>query len=585
MASPRSSVDAASTSSSSESHYSSSFLLGSQSIPSEKGSSSRTRTASTAFLSLSGLRRRAIYVTVAAIFSGILFANLCFTLASSGHRYVKYQDFTHYLSERIRSQRNANSINNSLLSGSRPTVVALVSFSTRSRTEILDCYLKQNLVKNGGLLDRVIFSPENTTDAELDWLRGVVVDTDGYNLLDSDDHDIEPYHPLADKLIPLRDSENINGAVGRSWKLAETLAQHLDMLSIQEQPESLFLFINSETIYISPNAIASMIYTQHTQPEFSIVQANMVNQPVLSWLHNNMGIVKPYRPEGQYFFTKDQHEDGSKVFDALRDFLDGAKTKRDIGSSSPWRASELPLWSLEETTESAGDENTNSPLLFGIPIDFKPPQQKHRWLPYDERQTTDNTQLNFRHRPSLTTPLTQHIFSLTGPGKWPWTLSAQTLYSFLEHLEEEHDLANPGPNATIALVRSGLARYSLPLWTFSASPPLAPSFFILSSSTLQTLSSSFPYHIDASHQDEIPEQQNEEPTLAKWITSEKVVQMLGGKGAVVDGNAITARFLPGRIGKSEWLDVDRKEVGRGLEGTDLLERFAGYAKEVGCRAI
>ena len=548
-------------------------------------------------------------MTLFSILAGILFANLLFNFASTGHEPLSYENYQHYVSERLKASRYPNQIENSLLAGSKPTVVALVSFSSRSRTEILDCYLQQNLVRNGGLIDRVIFSPEATAEEETDWLRQAVSGTESYNLIGMrSDASYEGYAALEERLIPLQGVEEIHGSVGRSWKLAETLAKHLTSVSEPGTTEPLFLFINSETIYLSPAAIASMIYTQQTQPEYSMVQANVVNQQVLSWLHNKMGVVKPYRPE-----TKDDTSEtelhppepqsesnsadaGHSIFDELNDKLrDFEHEKRSDSPSFSWRASDLPLWTTEsaisllDTTDAA-----SVPLLFGVPIDFQPPSYRHRWLPYDSRRSSQTSSftdqaLNFHHRPSLSTPITQEIFSSTGSGKWPWTLSTQQLYSFLEHLEEELDLNSTPSNSSTSTSTSrptgitGLARYQLPRWDISSIPSLAPSLFLLSSSDLLALTPTFPFHIRPSH-DSASAQDNEEPTLARWLASQAAIDALGGRGAIIDGHAIAARFLPGNVGKSEWLDVDGQEVRRGLEGTDLLDRFRAYGDEVGCSA-
>jgi hypothetical protein len=601
MTRTRSSSNVSSDSSSLQSVHSSTFLLAPTAILNEKFPSlPRPRTLSIASIaSFGNLRRRGLYLILLTVIVGVLSANLFFNFAVVGGNTISYDNFQHYLSHHLNSHAYSNPIDNTLLAGSKPPVVALVSFSSRSRAEVLDCYLQQNLISNGGLLDRVIFSSETSSEEDLDWLRYTVTETEGYNLIGSlYDGTVERYVGLSDKIIPLQEIDNIPGSVGRSWKVAAALARNIAQLSGPEGLEPLFIFVNAETIYLSPTTIASMIYTQQTQPEYSIVQANVVNQQVLSWLHNRMGVVKPYRPQGNSLEAETEllpPEPNSNVFDDLWNQLNSIKTeKRSASSSFPWRASELPLWSLEDAAAFTSSEaSTVSPLLFGVPIDFQPPAYKQRWLPYDERQMHQTSAINslveedmdFHQRPSLSTPLTQSVFSLTGPGKWPWTVSAQQLYSFLEHLEEEHELSQfSDTNSTQSFSQiRGLARYHLPLWTFSTSPPLSPTLFLVSASDLQALTPSFPFHIEPASPTGSA-QDNEEPTLARWITSETVVtQYLNGRGAVVDGHAIAARFLPGSVGRSDRSDVEGEEVRRGLESTDLLERFWGYAGEVGCR--
>ena len=390
MTSPRSSFTSETEVSSSASDHSSNFLLTPATLLSEKFSSlPRPRTPSIAsIVNLGNIRRRAIYVTLFAIFAGVLVANVFFNFASSTRHHNTYINFQDYLSEHLNSHQSSSQVDNIFLAGSKPTVVALVSFNSRSRTEILDCYLQQNLVHNDGLIDRVVFSPEIDSKNQLDWLADLVSQTDGYNLISTSLDSTASWHDgLNDKLIPLPGSEDVGGSIGRSWKLADALARNMVHAAKPDDPGLLFLFINSETIYLSPTAIASMIQTQQTQPEYSLVQANMVNQPVLSWLHDKMGVVKPYRPELRYLDSasdpvpaessaeSEPTEPDRTIFDELADQMSHLddKVKRSESTSSSWRASELPLWFPKDVSDTPNDLDYSSPLIFGVPIDFQPP--------------------------------------------------------------------------------------------------------------------------------------------------------------------------------------------------------------------
>ncbi|KAI4201765.1 MAG: hypothetical protein LQ346_002076 [Caloplaca aetnensis] len=59
-------------------------------------------------------------------------------------------------------------------------VVGLVFYGRRSRVEILDCYLKQNLKSNGGLLDEVVFLARTDNADDLAFLDRLVRETPGY---------------------------------------------------------------------------------------------------------------------------------------------------------------------------------------------------------------------------------------------------------------------------------------------------------------------------------------------------------------------------------------------------------------------
>jgi len=59
-------------------------------------------------------------------------------------------------------------------------VIAIVFFGRIDRISILDCYLRKNLVHNGGWLDEVIFVVNAHSSDSLAWLDLVVSKTPGY---------------------------------------------------------------------------------------------------------------------------------------------------------------------------------------------------------------------------------------------------------------------------------------------------------------------------------------------------------------------------------------------------------------------
>ncbi|KAI4168781.1 MAG: hypothetical protein LQ348_007435 [Seirophora lacunosa] len=63
-------------------------------------------------------------------------------------------------------------------------IVGLVFYGRRSRVEILDCYLKQNLVANGGLLSEVIFIARTDNADDLAFLDELVANTPAYTRRD-----------------------------------------------------------------------------------------------------------------------------------------------------------------------------------------------------------------------------------------------------------------------------------------------------------------------------------------------------------------------------------------------------------------
>jgi hypothetical protein len=49
-------------------------------------------------------------------------------------------------------------------------VVGLVFYGRRASVSILECYLKRNLVTNGGILDEVVFAARTQDEDDLEWL-------------------------------------------------------------------------------------------------------------------------------------------------------------------------------------------------------------------------------------------------------------------------------------------------------------------------------------------------------------------------------------------------------------------------------
>lgn len=59
-------------------------------------------------------------------------------------------------------------------------IIGLVFFGRRPTVEILDCYLKKNLVSNGGYLDEVQFVTLKATEEDLAWLDQLLLGTNEY---------------------------------------------------------------------------------------------------------------------------------------------------------------------------------------------------------------------------------------------------------------------------------------------------------------------------------------------------------------------------------------------------------------------
>lgn len=157
-------------------------------------------------------------------------------------------------------------------------------------------------------------------------------------------------------------------------------------------------------VYAGSEAIPKLVYTKLNHPESFVVSANVINSPLLGWLHYHLGAIRAYLPELS---------------------PPSADTKHDRGTTETWRASELPKWQ--------GPENFTFPLVDKGDAMFgglktgepgAPPFDGHRWLPL----TNSITEI-------YRTPIANVEYAPWGPGWKCWAIAAQQHYSFLEHLE------------------------------------------------------------------------------------------------------------------------------------------------------
>ncbi|KAL6789796.1 hypothetical protein J3E68DRAFT_86980 [Trichoderma sp. SZMC 28012] len=165
-------------------------------------------------------------------------------------------------------------------------VMALVFFGRRQTVSILDCYLKRNLVKNGGVLDGVIFVVRTKDAANLALLDKMVASEPAYERMQVD---------LKSK------------GYTSSYEFI--------------QDDVMYIKMDDDIVYIEDTAIKAIASAKASRPDVYIMSANVVNQILFSWLHRNFGAVKPYLPE-----------------------LTERPADNDSVPLTDWRTSVLPSW-------------------------------------------------------------------------------------------------------------------------------------------------------------------------------------------------------------------------------------------------
>ncbi|MCJ1427508.1 hypothetical protein MMC29_005411 [Sticta canariensis] len=202
-------------------------------------------------------------------------------------------------------------------------IIALIFYGRPETVSILDCYMKQNLVSNGGFLDEVHWAVNTENENDLKYLDGLVETSEEYKKI----------------VLPRLGFESI-------WENAV-------------ERGNLYIKIDDDVVYVHEDAIPNLIYTKLKHPDAFDVSANLVNSPSLSWLHYHLGAVHAYLPE----------------------------TKAPDGTPEPdvWRASLLPTWEGDNISFPLGT-STNGAGFVENDDPGAPPFKGHRWLPLRDKK-------------------------------------------------------------------------------------------------------------------------------------------------------------------------------------------------------
>lgn len=134
------------------------------------------------------------------------------------------------------------------------SATALVFYGRKQFVEILNCYLEQNLIDNGGLLTEVIFNAKTNDTSDLEYLDRLIASHPGRYF-----------------------RKNITNL---KWTF-ETHYQSLDS-------ERYYFKIDDDIVYIHPNAFELMLEAKLMYSDVAFVSANIINHPVLASVHAQM---------------------------------------------------------------------------------------------------------------------------------------------------------------------------------------------------------------------------------------------------------------------------------------------------------
>ncbi|KIW66734.1 hypothetical protein PV04_06034 [Phialophora macrospora] len=244
-------------------------------------------------------------------------------------------------------------------------VIGLVFFGRKSRVELLRCYIERNLVDHGGWLDEVHWVKNTDNSEDLKYLEAILASSPRYKTVELEGVGFVGY--------------------GQAWGKLER--------------GSLYVKIDDDVVWFDDDTIPRIVSMKLAHPEYLLVSANMINSPLMGWVHYHMGALHPYLPEIADFEPDIFH--------------------RSQPSRKPWAHWLYPYWT--------------GPTDYFFGINQEPPYDGHRWLRL--RNDTD------MHR----TPASEIEYATWGTGLKSWAIAAQEHYSFLENLAEGNlDLCRMG---------------------------------------------------------------------------------------------------------------------------------------------
>ncbi|KAJ9601864.1 hypothetical protein H2200_013637 [Cladophialophora chaetospira] len=169
---------------------------------------------------------------------------------------------------------------------------------------------------------------------------------------------------------------------------------HLYLSNKSSRTNSRGLHIEPEYIWLDDETIPSLVTTKLPHPEDVVVSTNMINFPLMSWVHYHMNALHPYLPE-------------------VRDLPSTFVVEAGVPNTSrrSWHYRDYPYWS--------------GPTDEVFHHDFDPSYEGHRWL-----RLPDDSEIE-------RTPLARLQYNTWGTGLANWEVTTPVLYSFLENLAEQ----------------------------------------------------------------------------------------------------------------------------------------------------
>ena len=258
-------------------------------------------------------------------------------------------------------------------------IIGLIFFGRPDTVSILDCYLRKNLLSNGGWLDEVHFVINTDKKDDIEWLDTMIPEVKEYKKIETDSKEFTIQ------------KEGYNSG----WATCND--------------KDMYIKIDDDIVFFDDDAIPNIVYSLMNHPEALNVVSTLINSPETGWLHYRLGAIHAYLPER------------SRTKERLNDF--------ESYGPRAWRASLLPMWNGEDMSfpvhgVGSGKEDSYTKLPEDNP--GAPPFKGHRWLP-----------LPGGDKDLWRTPFSHTRYDADGPDWSSWSLGAQAHYSFLQNLENK----------------------------------------------------------------------------------------------------------------------------------------------------
>lgn len=158
----------------------------------------------------------------------------------------------------------------------------------------------------------------------------------------------------------------------------------------------LYVKIDDDVVFMADDTIPRIVTMKIEHPEYFMVSANIINSPLMGWVHYHMGAMHPYFPEYKGVIDPPLSEHTGLT---------------PPPSRKSWKYTDYPHW--------------EGPDDWFFDLDQAPPYDGHQWL-----RLSNHTDL-------LRTPVTQIEYATWGTGLKSWAIAAQEHYSFLENLLDD----------------------------------------------------------------------------------------------------------------------------------------------------